>query len=148
MGIFRIGVRIFNVSWRVITRTVRFGLYALLLAAVLMIAGNLFFHAQRTNPYRALSPNAVACKDGSDKGWSVLAESERGQVPNDELSAIGVRGEEWRTKFACVIQHHVVPGYRTPDGSVENSHMTSPLSNFVRMESRTHYVSLCDLHSK
>jgi len=120
VGILRIAVRIIKISWRAITRAMKFGLYALLLAAVIMVSGNLFFHAPRTVPHRALSPNAAACKDGSDKGWRVLAESKGGQVPNDELSAIGVRGEEWRAKFACVVQRHVMPGYRASDGSIRD----------------------------
>ena len=109
--------RVVVIAWRVLVRCVQVLLGVLALAAILFVLGNVVFHSYRAVPYRALSVDAPKCQEGAEQGWDILASTDR-QVPNDEVSAIAKNGPEWRTKFACVIQHHVVPGYKTADGKV------------------------------
>jgi hypothetical protein len=111
-------MNILRLIGRIAAKSARVVLGAVLLIALLMVAGNLVFHSQRGIPYRALAPDTPACEDGIQNGWDILSKSERGQKPNDELSAIIIGGDQWRNNFACVIQRHIIPGYKLSDGSV------------------------------
>jgi hypothetical protein len=104
------------ITWRIVVTL----LGALVLAAVLIVLGNLAFHSYRDVPYRALSMDAPACQEGAEQGWDVLASTNNKQIANDEISAIAKNDLHWRTKFACVRQHHIVPGYRAADGNVRS----------------------------
>lgn len=103
------------IKW--VWRTLKFVGGALALVALGMLFGNWIFHSSRGIPYRALSESASTCQEGADQGWDILASTENGQVANDEQSAIEKKGSQWQTKFACVIQHHVISGYVEPDGT-------------------------------
>lgn len=96
-------------------RGFKWTLRGLLLAAALMLLGNVVFHSQRGVPYRALDPTATPCI--ADDGWDVLSKSSDKQVANDEWSAIDNQGSDWRVKFSCAIQRHAIPGYRAEDGT-------------------------------
>jgi hypothetical protein len=110
------------IFWRVSIKCLTFLVGAVALVAVLMLLGNWVFHTQRDIPYRALSLDAPACREDADTGWNILALSDKKQIPNDELSAIDKNGSKWQAKFACAIQHHVVPDYKTDDGKVRSLH--------------------------
>jgi hypothetical protein len=111
--------RALAIGWRVLAKTVRVLVCALAAVAILIVLGNLAFHTYRGIPYRALSADSPDCKDGIESGWDILASTDK-QIPNDEITAIAKNGSQWRTKFACVIQHHVLPGYKTTDGKVRS----------------------------
>jgi hypothetical protein len=118
MSILHRAFQTFRFAGLIVTKGAKFTLSAVLVVAALMVVGNLAFHSQRGIPYRALAPDASACQDGIQNGWDILSRRERGQVPNDEFSAMELGGENWRTRFACVIQRHIIPNYKSPDGSV------------------------------
>ena len=84
---------------------------------MVVVSGNLVFHAQRGIPYRALSADTPACKDGIEKGWDILSQNGPGRTPNSEWSAIDRDGQQWRTNFACVVQRHTIPNYKAQDGT-------------------------------
>lgn len=95
-------------------RTLKFVGGALAIVTLAMLFGNLIFLSTRGGPYRALSESAPPCQEGANQGWDIFASRDN---VNDELSAIEKRGLQWQAKFACVIQHHVIPGYVAPDGT-------------------------------
>jgi hypothetical protein len=108
------------IVWRFSLTCLKVVVGAVALVAVLMLLGNWVFHTQRDIPYRALSLVAPDCQEDAKAGWNVLALSDNKQIPNDELSAIDKKGSKWRAKFACAIQHHAVPDYKTDDGKVRS----------------------------
>ena len=116
--------------WQITALTFKTIVAAFSLIVILIVAGNLIFHSQRGTPYRALAPEASPCKQGSEAGWDVLSRTGGGQVANDEWSAIAKNGLEWRAKFSCVVQHHVIPDYRAADGSVRTLENTLAFIEF------------------
>ena len=116
---FLIEARALGARWIVVWvwRTLKFVGGALAIVALAMLFGNWVFHSSRVIPYRALSESAPPCKEGADHGWDILAST------NDELSAIEKKGLQWQAKFACVIQHHVIPGY-VPEGAPDSTPRT------------------------
>ena len=107
----------FSVPLRFVWNLVKISVGAVLFLLILIVTGNLVFHAQRGIPYRALSANTPACNNGIQNGWDILSWKRDGQKPNDEWSAIDTVGDQWRTNFACVVQRHTIPDYRSLDGA-------------------------------
>ena len=97
-------------------------------ALLLIILGNVAFSSLRGIPHRALDPDSRECRDGRATGWDILhpvakkadASTQRDRVANDEFDAIDLVDLQWRLRFSCAIQRHVVPGYSAPDGSVHD----------------------------
>jgi hypothetical protein len=115
---WNLAAQILMVAWCALSKFLKYLAVGIALVLVLSLTINLLIQTSNGIPYRALAPNAAACKD--DKGWDILAVKINGQEVNDELSAIEHNGPQWRAKFACVIQHHVIPGYRASDGTIRD----------------------------
>jgi hypothetical protein len=64
------------VAWGIVVGISKTVIAALVLVAVLIVAGNLAFHAQRGTPYRALAPEVSTCKEDADTGWDVLSRTD------------------------------------------------------------------------
>jgi hypothetical protein len=110
------GWKVLKFSWRAALAVLISLLIVAALAASVMVVGNIGFSSQRDKPYRALGPDSPSCADAS-RDWDIFAKTKNGQIANDEWSAIQVNGQSWRTKLACTIQHHVLPGYVAEDRS-------------------------------
>ena len=96
---------------------------------VLVVLGILFLNyvvlsTPKARAYRDLDPSVAACREGFDKGWTVLADAGRDRLggsiqakddgwtdPTDDEFAVIARDASWKDKFRCSLQHHVVPAH-------------------------------------
>jgi hypothetical protein len=109
--------------------------YGRLVRAVLTMLGGIAFavigvtflnyvvlSTPKDRAYRDIDPNVTFCREGLEKGWTILADQGRaraGQLmqaddggwadPTDDEAAVVARDASWGGRFSCALQHHVVP---------------------------------------
>lgn len=72
--------------------------------------------------YRDIDPDVSFCRQGLEKGWTILADQGRAHIgefmqandggwadPSDDEDAAVAKDPEWDRRFRCALQHHVVP---------------------------------------
>ena len=95
---------VFLYAGRFVRRLAKWLVVSLAIAVAFVFLSNLLlFPTYRHIPSRALAPESASCADARSPGWDILAGTK-----NDEWAAID-RNSIWTRKFACSIQHHVIP---------------------------------------
>src|SRR5690349_14456821 len=106
--------------WRLLVRLMQAAAIAAVAVVLFLAVGNFWYSAPIGVANRSLDPRSELCLGGGEAGWDVLARpadpKDTAFVANDEWDAIRSHGAQWRARFACAIQRHLVPGYKAPDG--------------------------------
>ncbi len=115
--------------------------YGRLVRAVLTVLGGIAFavvgvtflnyvvlSTPKDRAYRDIDPNVTFCREGLEKGWTILADQGRARLgqamqaddggwadPTDDEAAVVAQDASWSGRFSCALQHHVVPSAK-PDG--------------------------------
>ena len=94
----------------------------LLIAMGITFINYVVLSTPKARAYRDIDPAVGFCKEGLDKGWTILADVGRADLgksmvandggwadPSDDELAVIAEHPEWRARFGCALQHHVVP---------------------------------------
>lgn len=104
---------------------------------VLVVLGITFINyvvlsTPKNRAYRDIDPSVGFCKQGLDKGWTILADVGREDLgksmvandggwadPTDDETAVIAKHPEWRERLECALQHHVIPATKTANKAVD-----------------------------
>ncbi len=104
---------------------------------VLIVLGITFINyvvlsTPKNRAYRDIDPSVGFCTEGFDKGWTMLADVGRDNLgksmvandggwadPTDDETDVIARHPDWRQRFGCALQHHVIPATKPGTKAVD-----------------------------